>query len=101
MLLSLLGGGHLGIGEVPDSCLQTGSDRHPRARAVFLQSPDAGLLLFGQGVCPSGVCVCVCFVFLQTRSMIVLNSDLNECVTLQLSYRMFKINSGVCVMNTH
>lgn len=55
-VISLLGGGHLSIGKVPNSGLQTGSDGHPRARTVFLQSPHAGLLLFGQGMCQ---CVCV------------------------------------------
>lgn len=50
-LISLLGRGYLSTGKVPNSCFQTGADRHPRARTVFLQSPYAGLLLFGQGRC--------------------------------------------------
>lgn len=58
----MLGGGHLSFGEVSDSCLQAGSDRHPGARTVFLQSSYAGLLLFGQGMY---MCVCKCTIIVE------------------------------------
>lgn len=48
-LVSLLGRGYFSTGKVPNPCIQTSSHWHPWARTMFLQSPHAGLLLFGEG----------------------------------------------------
>lgn len=53
------GGGHLSFGKVSHSRLQTGSDRHPGTRSVFLQSAHAGLFLPVKGRCV-WVCARVC-----------------------------------------